>query len=260
MIGNISKAKGFKGDKGDKGVDGTVAFDELTDEQKALLKGEPGPAGYTPQKGVDYFTPEEIEALGIDEKADKSTTLAGYGIKDAYAKTEADTKHEELQNQIYNVSDTANYAYGMAFDLSNSKADKTAVDKKADKTVIEYYGVSDGDIYLGNLYNKEARFPGIAPAYLNFIIKDGVYEEDYIAGVSFITVDTPPQVSYTNTGIIHWVGIDCSLDNDGYSLFIPSPNMNYDIVFYFNGYQFTGLVNGYKTAVENKGTAEAVSE
>ena len=48
MIGNISKSKGFKGDKGDKGdrgIDGTVTFDELTDEQKASLKGDKGDVG-----------------------------------------------------------------------------------------------------------------------------------------------------------------------------------------------------------------------
>ena len=34
--------KGDKGEKGDKGADGTVAFEELTDEQRASLKGEAG--------------------------------------------------------------------------------------------------------------------------------------------------------------------------------------------------------------------------
>lgn len=33
------------GAKGDKGADGTVSFDELTDEQKASLKGDTGPQG-----------------------------------------------------------------------------------------------------------------------------------------------------------------------------------------------------------------------
>ena len=51
MIGNISKSKGFKGDAGSpgpqgppgpKGVDGTVSFNELSDEQRASLKGADG--------------------------------------------------------------------------------------------------------------------------------------------------------------------------------------------------------------------------
>ena len=80
--------KGDKGDKGDRGADGTVAFADLTDEQKASLKGEKGDTGaqglqgpqgdkgdrgadgangYTPQKGIDYFTDadktEMVEAV-----------------------------------------------------------------------------------------------------------------------------------------------------------------------------------------------------
>ena len=42
---------------GEKGADGTMSFEELTDEQKASLKGADG---YTPRKGVDYndgYTP-----------------------------------------------------------------------------------------------------------------------------------------------------------------------------------------------------------
>ena len=52
------------GEKGEPGKDGTMTFDDLTEEQKASLKGdkgdpgEQGPKGedgYTPVKGVDYF-------------------------------------------------------------------------------------------------------------------------------------------------------------------------------------------------------------
>ena len=48
--------QGLKGDKGDKGDTGD--------------KGDKGEDGYTPVKGVDYFTPADIESLGIADKAD----------------------------------------------------------------------------------------------------------------------------------------------------------------------------------------------
>lgn len=48
--------QGLKGDKGDKGDTGD--------------KGDKGEDGYTPVKGVDYFTPADIESLGIANKAD----------------------------------------------------------------------------------------------------------------------------------------------------------------------------------------------
>lgn len=190
-----------------------------------------------------------------------------------YTKTESDAKHEDLQNQIYNVSDTANaalseaqlardsanYAYGMASELSNSKADKTELEEKADKTTVEYWGIVDTDISLIYYNNTEIRYHS-TPDVINFILADGEYDLVSITGVSFKTGATPPEISYTNSGIIQWVGTDCSLDNDGFSLFIPSSDTQYDIVIYFNGVHFVGLVNGYKTAVGNKGTAEAVSE
>lgn len=52
--------------KGDPGKDGTVSFDDLTEEQKASLKGEPGADGYTPVKGKDYFTEEDINEIVDD--------------------------------------------------------------------------------------------------------------------------------------------------------------------------------------------------
>lgn len=60
--GVVHEIVALKGEKGDKGADGTVAFDELTDAQKAMLKGEKGDAGdngYTPQRGVDYYTEDD---------------------------------------------------------------------------------------------------------------------------------------------------------------------------------------------------------
>lgn len=55
-----------------RGKDGTVSFDDLTEEQKASLKGEPGAQGApgkTPVRGVDYWTDadkSEIKAY-VDE-------------------------------------------------------------------------------------------------------------------------------------------------------------------------------------------------
>jgi hypothetical protein len=59
----------LKGEKGDAGKDGTVSFEELTEEQKASLKGEDGK---TPVKGEDYWNDDdqkEIEAYVASELA-----------------------------------------------------------------------------------------------------------------------------------------------------------------------------------------------
>ena len=49
--------------KGEKGEPGTVSFEELTDAQREMLKGEPGADGYTPAKGVDYWTAADKEEM-----------------------------------------------------------------------------------------------------------------------------------------------------------------------------------------------------
>lgn len=44
---------------GPAGKDGTVTFEELTEEQKASLKGEPGEVGPAGPKGDSYILTEE---------------------------------------------------------------------------------------------------------------------------------------------------------------------------------------------------------
>lgn len=97
----------LKGEDGKDGKDGTVRFDALTDAQKASLKGEKGdkgdkgdrgepgiqgatgaqgPAGYTPVRGVDYWT-----------NADKMQIISEVGKQDLsnyYTKSEIDAKLE----------------------------------------------------------------------------------------------------------------------------------------------------------------------
>lgn len=107
-----------------KGADGMMSFADLTEEQKSSLKGDAGPAGKdgltTSVNGVVHvngaitLTKSDI-GLGnventadidkpvstatqsaLDTKADKATTLAGYGITDAATKAYVD----ELLRQI----------------------------------------------------------------------------------------------------------------------------------------------------------------
>ena len=74
----------LKGEKGDKGEDGTMSFSDLTEEQKASLKGDKGDKGdvgekgYTPVKGVDYFTEDDIASLNIPTKTSDLTNDSGY--------------------------------------------------------------------------------------------------------------------------------------------------------------------------------------
>jgi hypothetical protein len=63
----IQGETGPQGEQGPKGADGTMSFEELTPEQKESLKGDPG---YTPIRGTDYWTTEDIASIEvyIDDK------------------------------------------------------------------------------------------------------------------------------------------------------------------------------------------------
>ena len=74
---------------------------------------------------------------------------------------------------------------------------------------------------------------------------------DYHSALSFNSGATPTAIDYTDSGILNWVGTDCTTA-DGLSIFQPSANTHYDIVFYFNGAQFIGLVNGFVPATGNE--------
>lgn len=155
-----------------------------------------------------------------------------------------------LINGVASVGTEAAYARGdHRHPTDTTRASVVELNNKADKLKIEYWGTTDTDISLIHYNNTEIRYHS-TPDLINFILTDGEYNSDYMTSVSFATYDTPPQISYTNSGIVNWVGTDCSLDN-GISLFIPSPNMRYEIVVYFNGVHFVGLVNGYKSATGN---------
>lgn len=104
------------------------------------------------QAAGDYATSEDV-ASAVAGKADKSTTLAGYGITDAYTKTEIDGKlgsvykykgsvaneaalpqDSQTIGDVYNVEDTgANYAWnGTSWDKLSETIDLSSYATKED--------------------------------------------------------------------------------------------------------------------------------
>ena len=101
--------------------------------------------------------------------------------------------------------------------------------------------------------NTEYRLIAEAITTLAIDFPNGEYDKDYIEGLVFNSGSTPTHVSYTSTGIIQWIGTDCFISDDNKSIFKPSANMHYDIVFYYNGGNYiVGLVNGYKVETGNQ--------
>ena len=124
--------------------------------------------------------------------------------------------------------------------LEDLKADKATITTSPDTALSFEFSANT---------NTEIRTNEVTS--LSFTFGNGEYAEDYASGLSFDSGETPTAIDYTDSGILNWVGTDCAT-SDGLSIFQPSANTHYDIVFYFNGVQFIGLVNGFVPASGNE--------
>ena len=118
--------------------------------------------------GVNTLLDGKADKTALDNKADKATTLAGYGIADAYSKGEVD-------NALNNKADKATTlaGYGIADAYSKGEVDN-ALNNKADKaTTLAGYGIADAytkgevDNALNNKADKATTLAGygITDAY-----------------------------------------------------------------------------------------------
>ncbi len=133
--------------KGDKGQDGTVSFDELTEEQKASLKGEDGkgvPSGGKVGQILAKTSDADYDAEWIDNNAEVDLT--------EYAKKEElPTKVSELENDKFFIENNKSFisVHGRLH-IYNS-----------------YYSYSDRvDLSVGNIYGAESG-GSIGTLYLN---------------------------------------------------------------------------------------------
>ncbi len=166
---------------------------------------------------------EQIEALHteVDLKADQ---------ENIYTKTEVDGKTQAVANNFLDAME-ANTDY-----LDTIKADKTTVAETLPGNIFEFSATDNQEVRLAEASS------------ISFTFGNGEYSATYTSGLSFDSGATPTSIDYTDSGILNWVGTDCTTV-DGLSIFQPSANTHYDIVFYFNGIQFIGLVNGYVPSV-----------
>lgn len=131
--------------------------------------------------------------------------------------------------------------------LANLKGEKGDPGLQA---IIAYTQAADLYYDLSARYNTELRADYTTTDYLDIVFGDGEYPEDFMSSLIFDSGEEPTGVGYSNSGIINWVGTDCTTV-DGYSIFQPSANTHYEIVFSFNGKQFVGFVYGYVPAIAN---------
>ena len=159
----------FNGVKLEKGADShyKVGGVDVTKMQTDVAGKADAATTLTGYGITDAYTKTETDTA-VGKKADKATTLTGYGIADAYTKTETDTAIGKKADKATTLT-----GYGIADAYTKTETD-TAIGKKADKaTTLTGYGIADAytktetDTAIGKKADKATTLTGygIADAY-----------------------------------------------------------------------------------------------
>ena len=129
----------FNGVKLEKGADShyKVGGVDVTKMQTDVAGKADAATTLTGYGITDAYTKTETDTA-VGKKADKATTLTGYGIADAYTKTETDTAIGKKADKATTLT-----GYGIADAYTKTETD-TAIGKKVDKaTTLTGYGITD---------------------------------------------------------------------------------------------------------------------
>ena len=193
--------------------------------------------------GVDDVLADDINSIASavikNEKEIKNLkSNSGSNVNITIDTEMSDTSENPVQNKV-----VKGYVDGQIGDIN------TALENKTDKVTITTLSDTVLAVDFAEMYNSEIRTGELTS--ISFTFGNDAYEEDYTSGISFDSGETPTAIDYTDSGILNWVGTDCAT-SDELSIFQPSANTHYDIVFYFNGAQFIGLVNGFVPSTGNE--------
>lgn len=167
-------APGEKGDPGEKGADGAPGKDGAKGADG--LPGKDGADGKTPVKGVDYFTPAEVEQVAQEAagKVDSSDAKVTFTVASTRTALESGTKLAILMGKIAKwFNDLGWLAFKDTVTTNDVSAGIKASLSKADSAL---QSVSKSDVGLGNVANERqysASNPPPYPATTSLIKGDG---------------------------------------------------------------------------------------
>lgn len=131
--------RGLKGDKGDPGVQG-IQGPQGPQGERGLqgVQGEQGEPGYTPKKGIDYFTEEDLAELNINSTYQPSDLIPDDSMTTTHGNLQPTSKsslqgksisevldmilfkeNDSYINQSFSVSVSSQYEVGSTFNTSN---------------------------------------------------------------------------------------------------------------------------------------------
>lgn len=225
-----------------------LSSNDFTDDEKGKLAGLP-----TSQELTSVFEQKINKVTAVDENSTDTQYPSALAVYYSSLGVEARI-NAKLYEYVHKGTDSTNdisTAEPAAAYYPTAKAVKDYAEPKT--TVVD---IPDQppvlNLSLGQ-NNTDTRSMLSNTMTLNLTFPNGLYDNDYIQGLSFFSSTTPTHISYAATGIIQWIGTDCFISEDNKSIFKPSANTQYDIVFYYNGGNYiVGLVNGYKVATANQ--------
>lgn len=233
-------------DKVDKVSGKGLSSNDFTNDEKGKLAGLP-----TSQELTSVFEQKINKVTAVDENSTDTQYPSALAVYYSSLGVEARI-NAQLSGYVSKGTDSTNdisTAEPATAYYPTAKAVKDYAEPKTTIVDVETYNMP---FPIGN-NNYEYRLTADAVTSIQFNFPNGEYATDYTEGLSFKSGTTPTHISYAATGIIQWIGTDCFISDDNKSVFKPSANTQYDIVFYYNGGNYiVGCVNGYKVANANQ--------
>lgn len=199
--------------KGEDGKDGTVSFDELTEEQKASLKGEDGkgvPEGGKAGQILAKTSDDDFDATWIDNNAEIDLT-------DYAKKEEIPTKTSELENDSNFLDKNANYNLISGrthfYNAHESGNGKTRIDIAVGNIQGAESGGGASTLHLNRGSDKDVHFlyNGTGTLYYkNKEVATQEYVNEQIENIEVSSEDIPTKTSEleNDSGFITEIGLE----------------------------------------------------